>query len=135
MIWRLDRLAVMRPVRVGSSIAPRGVAGPPGVANFFVGRTFREAVLRRRMAQSRYLLLGMAAFLCAAARGQLAVNTLPADLQQKVDQVAEAALKDTGVPSASLAVVRDGQIVYTHAYGQARLGPAEAGAPAMGSPS
>jgi D-alanyl-D-alanine carboxypeptidase len=83
------------------------------------------------MAQSRYLLLGMAAFLCAAARGQLAVNTLPADLQQKVDQVAEAALKDTGVPSASLAVVRDGQIVYTHAYGQARLEPAEAATPAM----
>jgi D-alanyl-D-alanine carboxypeptidase len=75
-------------------------------------------------------LLG-AVVLCGSAWGQLAVNSLPADLQQKVDQVAETALHDTGVPSASVAIVRDGQIVYTHAYGNARLNPDEAATPAM----
>lgn len=52
----------------------------------------------------------------------LAVNTLPADLQQKVDATAQQVLKETGVPSASVAIVRDGQIAYTQAYGTARLG-------------
>ena len=52
----------------------------------------------------------------------LVVNTLPADLQQKVDQVARQVLAETGVPSASVAIVRDGQIAYTQAYGIARLG-------------
>ncbi len=67
----------------------------------------------------------------APALGQLAVSKLPADLQQKVDQVAQQTLEQSGVPSASLAIVRDGQIVYTQAYGKARLEPAEAAEPAM----
>jgi D-alanyl-D-alanine carboxypeptidase len=82
------------------------------------------------MARNRYLLLAGAIF-CAVAQGQLVVNTLPADVQQKVDQVAQTALEQTGVPSASVAVVENGQIVYTHAYGEARLDPAEAATPAM----
>lgn len=67
----------------------------------------------------------------ASAPAGLAVNTLPAALQQKVDETAKAVLRQTGVPSASLAIVRDGQIVYTQAYGDARLDPAVAATPAM----
>ena len=88
------------------------------------------------MAQRGNLLLLTAAILAglvssAPALGQLAVNKLPAELQPKVDQVAEQVLEQTGVPSASLAIVQDGQIVYTQAYGKARLEPAEAAEPAM----
>jgi D-alanyl-D-alanine carboxypeptidase len=83
------------------------------------------------MMRKGYLLLAAGAMFCAGARGQLAVNTLPADVQQKVDQVAQSALEQTGVPSASVAVVENGQIVYTQAYGEARLEPAEAATPAM----
>jgi CubicO group peptidase (beta-lactamase class C family) len=87
------------------------------------------------MARNRYLLLFSTAISVGFAQGQLAVDRLPADLQQKVDRMAEAALEQTGVPSASVAIVKDGQIVYTKAYGQARLGTdsgaGEAAEPAM----
>jgi D-alanyl-D-alanine carboxypeptidase len=83
------------------------------------------------MARNTYLLLFSIALSVGFAQGQLTVDQLPADLQQKVDRTAEAALEQTGVPSASVAIVKDGQIVYTHAYGQARLDPAEAAEPAM----
>jgi D-alanyl-D-alanine carboxypeptidase len=66
-----------------------------------------------------------------SGHAQLAVNKLPADLTAKVDQVAEQVLQQTGVPSASVAIVRDGQIAYTHAYGKARLEPVEDAQPAM----
>lgn len=77
------------------------------------------------MIRTAYLLLLSLALSSALAQDQIAVNRLPADLQQKVDQVAEQALAETGVPSASVAIVRDGQIAYTRAYGKARLDPAE----------
>jgi D-alanyl-D-alanine carboxypeptidase len=71
----------------------------------------------------------------APAQGPLTVDTLPPDLQRSVDQVAEQTLAETGVPSASVAIVRGGQIAYTHAYGDARLASdpagAEAATPAM----
>jgi len=40
-----------------------------------------------------------------------------------VDRIAQQVLGSTGVPSASVAVVRDNKIVYAHAYGDARLEP------------
>ncbi len=67
----------------------------------------------------------------AAAGAQLTVNTLPPDVAQKVDAVAEQALSTTGVPSASLAIVRGGAIVYTKAYGKAHLDPDVAAEPGM----
>ena len=47
----------------------------------------------------------------------------PADLTAKIDKVATDALKQGGVPSASIAVVREGKLAYAHAYGNARLEP------------
>ena len=67
----------------------------------------------------------------AIASAQLQVDTLSPELAQKVDQVAEQALQQTGVPSASVAIVQNGQIVYTKGYGKARLDPPEAVEPRM----
>ncbi|HEY1806999.1 MAG TPA: serine hydrolase domain-containing protein [Acidobacteriaceae bacterium] len=67
----------------------------------------------------------------AAAGAQLTVNTLPPDVAQRVDTVAKNTLASTGVPSASLAIVQDGKIAYTKAYGNAHLNPDEPAEPRM----
>jgi D-alanyl-D-alanine carboxypeptidase len=59
------------------------------------------------------------------------VDTIPADLRGKIDTVTAKVLADTGVPSASIAIVQKGQIVYTNAYGKARLEPPTPAAPQM----
>jgi len=49
-----------------------------------------------------------------------------------VDAAVQAVLTSSGAPSASIAIVRGGQIVYEKAYGSARVGtPAVAASPAM----
>src|SRR5689334_25388973 len=45
------------------------------------------------------------------------------DLKSKIDDTAHQVLTATGVPSASIAVVQNGQLVYTQAYGDARVEP------------
>jgi len=60
-----------------------------------------------------------------------AQTQLPAEMQQKIDKVAMDALAKTGVPSASVAVVKDGQIAYLRAFGNARLDPATPAKPEM----
>jgi D-alanyl-D-alanine carboxypeptidase len=61
----------------------------------------------------------------------LAQAQLGPNLQNRIDQVATDALAKTGVPSASVAIVKDGQIAYLHAYGDARLEPRTAAKPQM----
>ena len=62
------------------------------------------------------------AFLFAAipATAQ-AVNTIDPALRAHIDRIAAQVLQQTGVPSASVAVVQHGKLVYAHAYGFARL--------------
>ena len=50
-----------------------------------------------------------------------AQSALPPAMQATIDSAAREILARTGAPSASIAVVRDGQIAYTHAYGTARI--------------
>ena len=57
----------------------------------------------------------------ASARAQ-AVNTIDPALRDRIDRIATQVLAQTGVPSASVAIVQHGKLVYTHAYGDARLG-------------
>jgi len=45
-----------------------------------------------------------------------AVDTLDPALKARVDQIAAQVLEQTGVPSASVAVVQHGKLVYAHAY-------------------
>jgi D-alanyl-D-alanine carboxypeptidase len=77
----------------------------------------------------RFLILVLLLFACFANAN--AQTQLPDDTQQKIDKVATDALAKTGVPSASVALVKDGQIVYLHAYGNARLDPVVPAAPEM----
>ena len=55
----------------------------------------------------------------AAPAGAQDAGRLPA----QVDSIATAVLAATGVPSASVAIVRHGAIAYVHAYGNAKLDP------------
>lgn len=59
------------------------------------------------------------------------VNQLPANIQQQIDAAAGQVLQQSGVPSASVAIVEHGRIVYTHAYGKARLQPPKDAEPWM----
>jgi D-alanyl-D-alanine carboxypeptidase len=53
-----------------------------------------------------------------------ALAQLPAATQAAIDEGVQKLLTDTGCPSVSIAVVKDGKIAYEHAYGSARLEPA-----------
>jgi D-alanyl-D-alanine carboxypeptidase len=52
-----------------------------------------------------------------------AQSGLSPELRDTIDQIVHKVLPTTGVPSASLAVVKDGKIAYLQAYGNARLDP------------
>ncbi len=56
---------------------------------------------------------------------------LPASTEAAIDQSAHRILADTRVPSASIAVVKDGKVAYLHAYGDARLDPKTPATPLM----
>lgn len=60
-----------------------------------------------------------------------AVDDLSPAMAEQINQAAERVLAETGTPSASVAIVEDGKIVYTHGYGMARLDPATASEPWM----
>jgi CubicO group peptidase (beta-lactamase class C family) len=66
----------------------------------------------------RRIVTALLAFTLTAA---LHAQELPADMRASIDKAAADILAKTGAPSASIAVVRDGKIVYTHAYGTANL--------------
>src|ERR1017187_6794286 len=63
------------------------------------------------------------------------INAIDPALRDRIDRIARQVLEQTGVPSASVAVVQHGKLVYTHAYGNARLAthtaPALAATPEM----
>jgi CubicO group peptidase (beta-lactamase class C family) len=50
-------------------------------------------------------------------------TSLPPQTRTDIDESAKSVLSSTGVPSASLSVVKDGKIAYSQAYGEARLDP------------
>jgi CubicO group peptidase (beta-lactamase class C family) len=69
-------------------------------------------------------IVTIAALLIILAAGLVvAQDTLPAELRASIDKSAAEVLATTGAPSASVAVVRDGKIVYVHAYGMATIDP------------
>lgn len=71
-----------------------------------------------------FVLLGLfegCPFAIAAQAPNQTVDTISPDLSSRIDRIATQVLEATGVPSASVAVVQHGKLVYTHAYGFARL--------------
>src|SRR5262245_24888718 len=77
-------------------------------------RTARRLLVRFSCA------VALSTLILANAYGQAEISP---ELRSKIDNLAAEALKKSGVPSASIAVVRDGKIVYMNAYGDARLEP------------
>ena len=79
-------------------------------------------------ASFRLTLLLLLAPAAVAAQG---VNTLSPELSTKVQAAVNDVMTRTHVPSASVGIVQGGRIVYTAAFGQARLSPAMPATPAM----
>src|SRR6185503_18939787 len=63
-------------------------------------------------------LILLSSILLANAQAELSP-----ELRTKIDKLADDVLSRSGVPGASVAVVKDGKIVYLKAYGSARLEP------------
>jgi len=60
-----------------------------------------------------------------------AVDTIDPGLRAQIDRIAAGVMEEHGVPSASVAVVKGGKLVYTHAYGKAHIDPDTPATPAM----
>jgi len=71
-----------------------------------------------------------AAIIALSAHGQT-VDSIDPALKSQVDRIASQVMEQRGVPSASVAIVQGGKIVYTHAYGLAHLDPNLPAAPDM----
>jgi CubicO group peptidase (beta-lactamase class C family) len=80
-------------------------------------RSFTAVMPRKPFHFALVALIALAPFALPAQ----AVNTIDPTLRSQVDRIAEQVLDATGVPSASVAVVQHGKLVYTRAYGFARL--------------
>ncbi len=74
-----------------------------------------------RFERRPFLILLSILILAALPALAQTVDTISPDLRNQVDRIAAQVLEKTGVPSASVAVVQHGKLVYTHAYGSARL--------------
>jgi CubicO group peptidase (beta-lactamase class C family) len=80
------------------------------------------------------LVLLMAISLAAEALGQAAdvgLEKSDPSLRARIDAIANGVLEQRGVPSASVAVVKGGKLVYTQAYGLAHLSPNVKATPEM----
>ena len=85
-----------------------------------------------RTRATRRLVLGLAVWLIALpAHPQTPVFGLTDAQKIAVDQIAASVLSATSTPSASLAVVKDGQIAYVQAYGDAQVSPRLPATPQM----
>src|SRR6187200_2158362 len=76
----------------------------------------RENSRATRFASAVLVLLGAMCARPAAGQGAIAD-----ELRTKIDAAVTDVLTRTGAPSASIALVAEGRIVYTHAYGLANL--------------
>jgi D-alanyl-D-alanine carboxypeptidase len=82
----------------------------------------RSARLWRSLVASTVLAYGLGP-VCAGAADPSASAPLDASARARLDATALAWLTRTAAPSVSIAIVRDGKLLYTRAYGAARLEP------------
>ncbi len=80
---------------------------------------------------ARYFVFALSFLLITSSATAQTVDTIDPGLRAQIDRIATQILAQTGVPSASVAVVQKGKLVYTHAYGKARLQPPQAATPEM----
>src|SRR5580658_7258105 len=69
---------------------------------------------------NRRILFALGLFIPLTLAAQT-VDSIDPALKSRIDRIASQVLEQTGVPSASVAVVKGGKLIYTHAYGSARL--------------
>jgi len=76
------------------------------------------------MIRSRLIRVPTVFFLILSAHLSAPSQTsLPTDITAQIDKLVADTLARTGVPSASIAIVKDGAVVYVKAYGDAKLEP------------
>ncbi|HVP44292.1 MAG TPA: serine hydrolase domain-containing protein, partial [Terriglobales bacterium] len=56
---------------------------------------------------------------------------LPPKTEKRIADIVTKTLESSGAPSASVAIVKDGRVVFAQAYGKAQLEPAVAARPDM----
>jgi len=88
----------------------------------------KNSIVSRALTLLFALLLTTGIFQTLTVQAQ---TELSPELKTKIDEIATKSLEASGVPSASVAVVRNGQIVYLKAYGDSRLDPKTPAATAM----
>jgi len=86
---------------------------------------------RQKRRDAVRLVLAITLLLCAWLARAESESTLAPPLRTNIDQIVEQILDSTGVPSASIAIVKDGRIAYVHAYGDACLEPRKFARPEM----
>ena len=83
------------------------------------------SIARVTVVLSAFLLFGHAAFSeptpSPASPATEETNSLPPEVSKKIDDAATKMLRESGVPSASIAVVTNGKLAYTKAYGLADI--------------
>jgi CubicO group peptidase (beta-lactamase class C family) len=83
------------------------------------------SIARVTVVLSVFLLFGHAAFSeptpSPASSATEETNSLLPEISKKIDDAAAKMLSESGVPSASIAVVKDGKLAYTKAYGLADI--------------
>ena len=100
--------------------------GSYGSPDSLLPYTWEENVKRFLLAP---VVCGLTFFAMAAVAQT--VDTIDPALKARVDAIAQGVLVQRGVPSASVAVVQGGKLVYTHAYGLAHIGPDRSATPDM----
>jgi D-alanyl-D-alanine carboxypeptidase len=108
--------------------SPHGQPGP--IRHATLTRFLEEQTVRHALLQYRAVLIATLAVTFLPATAQVP-STLSPDLRQKIDQAVGEVLTRTGVPGASVAIVKNGQIAYLKAYGDARLEPQTPARPEM----
>jgi len=91
---------------------------------FYIVTVKFKTVLRRRTLRRFHPLFGCVAvivlFLVLPATAQVQLSQ---ETRDRIDKLANDVLTRTGVPSASVAIIKDGQVSYVKAFGDARLEP------------
>ncbi|HEY1951882.1 MAG TPA: serine hydrolase domain-containing protein [Gemmatimonadaceae bacterium] len=94
------------------------IAGIP----FKVRRNPLSPPWRRSMVRRSLIVAGLVVLDLTAAQSQTS-RSVDQGLTRQIDSIANAVVASTGVPSASVAVVKNGVLAYANAYGSAKLDP------------
>jgi CubicO group peptidase (beta-lactamase class C family) len=78
-----------------------------------------------------YFAFAVLSFAASSLHAQAQLSKQDHGDWKTIDAAVKQVMVRTGVPSVSLGIVQDGRVVYTHAYGNAKLQPALAATPAM----